>query len=129
MTGAVGDIDRDGFNDIAVGAPMDTAGGASGVIYVLAMYGNDTVKSVARISKIPGEGLDGLPLALSLTGWGLGALPPRHGFNPVDLVIASHLQSAVILAPLGNNGSVVGPVELIADGRGGMPNGSIESGS
>ena len=49
VTGACGDIDGDGFNDLATSANR-LGSSSEGAIFVLFMHGNDTVKSYTRLS-------------------------------------------------------------------------------
>ena len=47
----VGDLDNDGVEDLAVGAPFDDTGGTNrGAVYVLFMNSNGTVKSSQKIA-------------------------------------------------------------------------------
>ncbi len=65
----IGDLDKDGVEDIAVGAPQDDDGGANkGAVWILFLNTDGTVKSHQKISDTQGN----FTGTLSGTGW-LGA--------------------------------------------------------
>jgi len=52
----IGDVDGDGVEDLAVGAPLDDDGGAShGAVWILFMNSNGMVKSEQKISSTDGD--------------------------------------------------------------------------
>jgi len=62
IAGGAGDMDGDGLNDAIVSAITTNDGLTNGgAIYVLFLYGNDTVREVVRLSQAAGEGFDELP--------------------------------------------------------------------
>lgn len=129
--GDLGDVDGDGLNDLAVGAPgWDGSVARGGAVFILFMHGNDTVRDQAVVSIASLGGLASLGLAIEpAIGWRIAALSPRLPGNPVDLVVSTRF-SSFLLFRLAFNGTVIqGSVELIEDGAGGIPNGTVQSGS
>ena len=96
---------------------------------VLFMRGDDTVWEYSRISRAVAEGLDGVAGFGVRLGWSVAAMPPRVIGNPVDIAISNFDSDQFFLARLSSNGTVLaGSVQRVADGVGGMPSGSVESG-
>ena len=128
VTGACGDIDGDGYNDLVTSANR-LGSSSEGAIFVLFMHGNDTVKSYTRLSQEPGGQLDAVALgipAMALLGYDLDVLPPRSGSDSsvvFELMQSSPNYRGVMIIPIARNGSVAGTVTVIADGVGGLPAG------
>jgi hypothetical protein len=55
--GAIGDLDGDGVEDFAVGAPVEVGGATGGSVRIFFMNANRTIKSVQRIT----SGIGGMP--------------------------------------------------------------------
>lgn len=126
ISGILGDLDGDGFNDIAAGAPSADAGASdTGAVFVLFMNGNDTIHDHFRISSASGEGM---PSGVSSMGFSIAAISPRSAGNPVDLVIAELSVDRLHIVRLNASG-VIGPPETIENGEEGLPISAIGPGS
>ncbi|MDJ0497436.1 MAG: DUF5011 domain-containing protein, partial [Acidimicrobiia bacterium] len=108
----IGDLDGDGVNDVAVGAPNDDDGSSDrGAVYILFMNGDGTVKSQQKISDVDGGFTAVLDNAdefgISLTG--LGDLD-GDGIN--DIAVGAHQDDD----GLNGNGGAVYVLFLNANG-------------
>jgi len=123
---SIGDVSGDGFNDLAVGAPLtDTVRQGDGAVYILRMAADDTVSSMTRISQAVGEGLT--ELSKWQVGRSLAAIPPRGGDGVVELVCGLGSANLVFLVRLSQNGTVVpNSTQTIGDGIGGMSSSEIQ---
>ena len=132
VDGSVGDVDSDGYRDLLVSARDADAGGADmGALYVLYMNGDDTVRVHARISQVVGEGLNSLSPSRPRLGSSMCVLPPRSEHSVADVALGSDSDQVLVLFSLaeGTTGNINSTVHVIGDGLGGMPSGSIASGS
>lgn len=92
----VGDLDLDGYHDIAVKAPDLLHGGPGhGAVFILFMLGDDTVKHTIRLSQATGEGFDNLVLPGAtlqhLAGGGMTGIPLEGHNEPTGLMLLLHL--------------------------------------
>ncbi|MEM7271833.1 MAG: hypothetical protein AAF547_02030, partial [Actinomycetota bacterium] len=122
---AIGDIDGDGINDVAVGTPNDGDGGtARGAVYVLFLNADGTVKGEQKISSTEG-GLTG-PLGNSdLFGRDVTGLGDVDGDGIGDIAVGAFgddtgggSAGAVYVLLLNADGTVKGE-QLISEGAGG----------
>ncbi len=104
----IGDLDKDGVTDIAVGAVKDDDGGAAGdpdadvgAVYVLFLEPDGSVESAVKLSDLAGD----FPYNLDAGDWFGSALAPMGG-SPLDglynLVIGARFDND----GGGNNGAV-----------------------
>lgn len=129
LSGGIGDIDADGFNDMVVGAVERDAGGTNdGALYVLFMRGDDTVRTYNELTSGVGGAFDGiLPTEELLLSYFIVAMSPRMDGNPVDLALSVHTDDgAILLLRLSTSGTVIpGSIEVVQDGAEGIPSGTI----
>jgi hypothetical protein len=86
---SVGDLDDDGVQDVAVGAPGDDDGGANaGAVWILFMNANGTARDQQKISATAG-GFSGSLAAGDLFGWSLEALGDLDGDGAPDLAVGA----------------------------------------
>jgi len=133
VSGDLGDIDGDGFNDIAVAAPSSDIGVTDGgALFIFFMNANDTVREHTVLVPGTGGAFEGASSSEVLKiAWATVALWPRSPGNPVDIAVRSAGdEGGVLLFRLASNGTVIpGSIESIGNGLGGMPSGSIAAGS
>ena len=123
---AVGDLDNDGVEDLAVGAPFDDTGGTNrGAVYVLFMNSNGTVKSSQKIADNTGG------FGVSLTdsdrfGNSVAAVGDLDNDGVEDLAVGADLddtggtnRGAVYVLFMNSNGTVKSS-QKIADNTGGF---------
>jgi hypothetical protein len=84
---ALGDLDGDGVEDLAVGAPSQTGSGSGGNMYVLFMNASGTVKASQRI----GSGIGGGPTLASgdYFGHSVASLGDLDGDGITDLAVGA----------------------------------------
>ena len=71
-TAVIGDLNRDGVNDLAVGAPFDSTGGVvRGAVYVLLMNADGTAKSSVKIA----HAVNGGPMLANNDYFGVSIAP------------------------------------------------------
>jgi len=83
----IGDLDGDGFSDIAVGTEDDDGGPNRGAVWILFLNSDGTVKSYNKISDTQGFGgelVDG-----DYFGWAIGDLSDFNGDGIPDIVVTS----------------------------------------
>jgi len=123
---SLGDLDGDGVNDLAVGAPFDPGGGyLRGAVYVLLMNSDGTAKSSQKIAHQIGGGptLDDRVAF----GWSVGGLSDLDGDGVTDLAVGADsdktggdYRGAVHVLFLNSDGTVKGS-QKIAHQTGGGP--------
>ncbi|HYG52481.1 MAG TPA: integrin alpha, partial [Flavobacteriales bacterium] len=139
---AIGDINNDGINDVAVGANFDNAGGTdAGALYICFMNTNGTVKSSPAPVKIT-EGTSGFqPLDNSdHFGSSVVGIGDLNGDGNEDIAVgASNTDTTISGTPysdvgsvfilfLNSSGGIVGRKE-ITRGESGIPADSLGAGS
>ena len=88
-TCSIGDIDKDGINDLAVAAHHDNDGGSkSGAVWILFMNTDGTVKGHQKISRTTGN-LDGVVQSYDYFGTSLTSLGDLDGDGVVDLAVGA----------------------------------------
>jgi len=87
----IGDINKDGIPDIAVGAEMDSEGGSqTGSVRIIFLDTNGTVKGFQKISKYNGFGSTGLPIATGRKfGIDISLIGDIDGDNKNDIVVGN----------------------------------------
>lgn len=108
----LGDVDNDGFSDLAVGAWGDDDGGSGrGAVWILFMNPNGTVKGQQKISNTQGSFAAVLDNGDAF-GISLGALGDRNADGTPDLVVGARFdddgglnRGAVYLVFLNQNGT------------------------
>lgn len=85
---AIGDLDGDGVNDLAVGTTDDDGGENRGAIHVLFMNPNGTVRAHQKISSTTG-GFSGLLDDGDQFGSGIASLGDLDGDDVIDLAVGS----------------------------------------
>ena len=86
---AIGDLDGDGVNDLAVGAARDDDGGSDrGAVYVLFLNADGTVKSEQKISQTQG-GLTATLKDNGYFGWSVAALGDLDGDGLGDIAVGA----------------------------------------
>ena len=110
---ALGDIDGDGVEDLAVGAPLDDDGGLDkGAVWILFLDADGTVASEQKISETAG-GFGGVLDFLALFGASVAALGDLDGDGVEDLAVGAYFdndggtnQGAVWILFLNSDGTV-----------------------
>ncbi|MEM9561346.1 MAG: hypothetical protein AAGA93_01930, partial [Actinomycetota bacterium] len=123
---AIGDIDGDGINDVAVGAQNDGDGGtARGAVYVLFLNADGTVKGEQKISSTQG-GLTGPLTNADLFGRDIEGLGDVDGDGIGDIAVGAFgddtgggSSGAIYVLLLNADGTVKGE-QLISEGAGGF---------
>lgn len=123
---SLGDLDRDGISDLAVGAPDDDDGGTDrGAVWVLFLNRDGTVKSHERISDTEG-GFAGVLDNFDYFGNSVANLGDLDGDRISDLAVGAFLdddggadRGAVWILLLNSNGTVKGH-QKISDTEGGF---------
>ena len=115
---AIGDLDGDGVQDLAVGADGDDHGGTGrGAVHVMFMNGNGTVKGTVEINDYTANG----PVLSNMDNFGrsVAAIGDLDGDGVQDLVVGANgddhggeNRGAVHVMFMNGNGSVKGTVEI-----------------
>ncbi|NIR64256.1 MAG: hypothetical protein GWO10_10900 [candidate division Zixibacteria bacterium] len=88
--GAMGDLDNDGVDDLAIGAYKDDDGGVNrGAVWILYLNNNGTVKSSQKISNIIG-GFDGLLDNYDYFGVSVASIGDLDNNGAIDLAVGAH---------------------------------------
>jgi hypothetical protein len=99
--GALGDLDGDGVEDLAVGAPGDDDGGTSrGAVWILFLRADGTVKAHQKISSTAG-GLAGPLATLDRFGVAAAGLGDVDGDGTLDLAVGSRVRDSLPDEPEG----------------------------
>ena len=124
----IGDVDGDGTDDLAVGAPYDDDGSgfASGALWILFMNPDGTVKGEQKISDVAGD-FDGELLEGDLFGFSIAGLGDLDGDGFLDIAVGAPLdddgagidKGAVWILFLRGDGSVDG-FQKISEEAGGF---------
>ena len=87
---AIGDLDRDGTADLAVGAPGDDDGGGEdrGAVWLLFLHPNGTVKSHQKISAVEG-GFTGVLDNFDFFGISVSSMGDLDGDGTADLAVGA----------------------------------------
>ena len=121
----LGDLDGDGVEDMAVGAPSQTGAASAGAVQVLFMNPNGTVKASQPI----GSGIGGGPVLAhgDYFGHSVAAIGDLNGDGIADLAVGAskddtggYISGAVYVLFLNANGTAKGS-QKIASGIGGAP--------
>lgn len=131
----IGDVDHDGIDDIAVGAPTDDDGGIDkGAIYILMLNADGTVKDQQKISELEGNAPTFYMGHINF-GSAIAALGDLNGDGNVDIAVGGRrcdddgvntTQGAVFILFLSDSGTVL-EYQKISDNQGGGP-GTLDSG-
>jgi cysteine-rich repeat protein len=120
---AIGDLDGDGVQDLAVGSFLDTSGGGNaGSLYILFMNTDGTVKASQKIT----EGVGGFSGSLDTSdrfGAGLANLGDLGGDGRPELAVGARFDGAndggaVYLLSLNSNGTVHSQVMIESGANG-----------
>lgn len=85
----IGDVDKDGIDDIAVGAYLDDDGGTNkGAVYILFLNENGTVKNTQKISQLYGNGPPMSSTHLYF-GTGIASLGDLNGDGMLDIAVGT----------------------------------------
>lgn len=84
----LGDLDRDGIGDLAVGAFGDEEAGTDGAVWILFLEPDGTVASEQKISQVEG-GFGGDLDALDFFGSAVAALPDLNGDGVGELAVGA----------------------------------------
>ena len=85
----LGDLDSDGFNDLAIGAVNDDTGGANrGACYILFMHANGTINYQTKIASGTGN-FSGVLNNSDLFGTGIATIGDLDGDSVVDLAVGA----------------------------------------
>ncbi len=122
----LGDLDGDGFGELAVGAPGRDAGGLdAGAVWILSLHGDGTVRSERRLDATAGV-LVGAVDAGDALGEGLASLGDLDGDGTHELAVGAvgdELSGqgfgSVLVLSLASDGTAVG-LQPITAGVGGM---------
>ncbi len=126
--GALGDVDGDGVEDLAVGAPMDDDGGLDrGAIWLLLLQSDGTVKSSRKVSSLVG-GFSGTLTDRDNFGYALAALGDLDGDGLLELAVGarrdddgSNDHGAVWILSLNADGTVASETKISATQGGFTP--------
>jgi predicted outer membrane repeat protein len=122
---AIGDLDGDGIEDMAVGAPSQTGSGNAGAVFIQFMNADGTVKASQRIA----SGVGGGPTtsAGDYFGHSVAAIGDLDGDGVNDLAVGAskddtggYISGAVYVLFMNSNGTVKAS-QKIASGVGGGP--------
>jgi len=109
----IGDLDGDGFLDIAVSARRDPDGGSDrGAVYILFLNGDFTVRDYQKISDIQG-GLNGVLEAGDYFGGSVANIGDINGDGIIDLAVGAYRdddgglnRGAVYILFMNSNGTI-----------------------
>jgi hypothetical protein len=115
---AIGDLDDDGVEDLAVGAPHDDDGATdAGAVWILFMNADRTVKAEQKISALSG-GFVGLPGLGHQFGHGVAGVGDISGDGIEDIAVGEPFGlggfGAIWLLALDTNGMVISEVQILA---------------
>jgi hypothetical protein len=110
---SIGDLDRDGIKDLAIGSPCDDDGGdCRGAIYILFMNSNGTVKSHQKISTLEGNFTGSLGNICQF-GFSVTSIGDFNGDGVTDIAVGAPYDSdgglekgAVWILFMNSNGTV-----------------------
>ncbi|MFK8026290.1 MAG: FG-GAP-like repeat-containing protein [Ilumatobacter sp.] len=115
---AIGDIDGDGVNDVAIGAPDDDEGGSNrGAVYVLRLNADGTVKNDVKIA----SSTNGGPVLANQASFGesVASVGDLDGNGVNELVVGASSLSTLYVLFLDDTGAATA-VQEISTGVGGL---------
>ena len=117
----IGDVDQDGINDLAVGAPGDdngtiqSSGSQKGAVWILFMTEDNKVKAHQKISATKGN-FEGSISERSEFGFSVSELGDLDGNNAPDIVVGSPGDNKAWVLFLNSDGTVSKTQELEVNG-------------